>query len=500
MLSKISMRTFGAAVKVQQTKLLINGQFVNAASGETFATYNPATEEKIADVQRAGTEDVDRAVAAARKAFDHGPWRRMTNYERGRCLYRLADLVEKHADELSALEALDNGKTKGFASAADVPLSHKTYRYYAGWADKLHGKVVPHSGGNFFHYTRDEPVGVCAQIIPWNFPLLMQAWKLGPALACGNTVVMKTAEQTPLSALRVGELIMEAGFPEGVVNILSGFGEDAGRHLSQHRDVDKVAFTGSTEVGYEIMRNAHKHNLKRITLELGGKSANIICDDADIDLAISQSKVGLFLNHGQCCIAGSRVFVQEGIYDEFVKRSVESAKAMKVGGQFDAGVEQGPQIDGAQLTKILGYIETGKKEGAKLLAGGKRVGSKGFFCEPTVFADVKDNMTIAKEEIFGPVMAIMKFKTIDEVIQRANNSEYGLGAGLVTKSMDNAFRLVNGIRAGTVYVNCYDAFDATTAFGGFKDSGVGRELGEYGLRNYLETKTVIQAMPASALP
>jgi aldehyde dehydrogenase (NAD+) len=248
------------------------------------------------------------------------------------------------------------------------------------------------------------------------------------------------------------------------------------------------------------MRNAHKHNLKRITLELGGKSANIICDDADIDLAIAQSKVGLFLNHGQCCIAGSRLFVQEGIYDEFVKRAVESAKSMKVGGQFDTGVEQGPQIDGAQLTKILGFIESGKKEGAKLLAGGNRVGNKGFFCEPTVFADVKDNMTIAKEEIFGPVMSILKFKTIDEVIERANNSEYGLGAGLVTKSMDNAFRLVNGIRAGTVYVNCYDAFDATTAFGGFKDSGVGRELGEYGLRNYLETKTVIQAMPASALP
>lgn len=500
MLSKISIRTFGAAVKPSQTKLLIDGKWVNSASGETFGTFNPATEEKIADVQRAGTEDVDRAVAAARKAFDHGPWRKMSGHERGKIMYRLAELLEKHHDELSALEALDNGKTKAFAGAADVPLSIKTYRYYAGWADKIHGKVVPHSGGNFFHYTRDEPVGVCAQIIPWNFPLLMQAWKLGPALACGNTVVMKTAEQTPLSALRVGELALEAGLPEGVLNILSGFGEDAGRHLSQHRDVDKVAFTGSTEVGYEIMRNAHKHNLKRITLELGGKSANIICDDADIDLAIAQSKVGLFLNHGQCCIAGSRLFVQEGIYDEFVKRSVESAKAMTVGDQFDANAEQGPQIDKTQLDKILGYVETGKKEGAKLLTGGNRVGNKGFFCEPTVFADVDDNMTIAKEEIFGPVMSIMKFKTIDEVIDRANNSEYGLGAGLVTKNMDNAFRLVNGIRAGTVYVNCYDAFDCTTAFGGFKDSGVGRELGEYGLRNYLETKTVIQAMPAEALP
>ena len=283
---------------MSQTKLLIDGKFVNSASGETFQTINPATEEVITNVQRAGTEDVDRAVAAARRAFDHGPWRRMSGYERGQCLNRLADLVSKHADELAALEALDNGKTKNFAGAADVPLTEKTYRYYSGWADKIHGKVVPHSGGNFFHYTREEAVGVCAQIIPWNFPLLMQAWKLGPALCCGNTVVMKTAEQTPLSALRIGELIMEAGFPEGVVNLLSGFGEDVGRHLAQHRDVDKVAFTGSTEVGYEIMRHSHKHNLKRISLELGGKSANIICDDADMDTAITASQFGLFMNQG----------------------------------------------------------------------------------------------------------------------------------------------------------------------------------------------------------
>jgi aldehyde dehydrogenase (NAD+) len=501
MLSKIlSKRSFSGAPKVSQTKLLINGKFVNSASGETFKTYDPATEQVIAEVQRAGTEDVDRAVAAARHAFDHGPWRRMSGYERGRCLERLADLMEKNKDELAALEALDNGKTKAFAGAADVPLSIKTYQYYGGWADKIHGKTVPISGGNFFHYTRQEPVGVCAQIIPWNFPLLMQAWKLGPALACGNTVVMKTAEQTPLSAARVGELIMEAGFPEGVVNILSGFGEDAGRHLSQHALVDKVAFTGSTEVGYEIMRTAHKDNLKRITLELGGKSANIIMDDADMDLAIQQSQVGLFLNHGQCCIAGSRVFVHEKIYDEFVAKSVEAAKSMKVGNQFDATANQGPQIDGTQMDKILGYIESGKKEGAKIHCGGNRVGDKGFFVEPTVFSDVTDDMKIAREEIFGPVMSIMKFNDIDDVIKRANDSEYGLGAGLCTNSMDNAFRLVNGIRAGTVYVNCYDVFDATTTFGGFKDSGIGRELGEAGLHNYLESKTVIMKMHDSALP
>jgi aldehyde dehydrogenase (NAD+) len=328
----------------------------------------------------------------------------------------------------------------------------------------------------------------------------MQAWKLGPALATGCTVVMKPAEQTPLTALRVGELIMEAGFPEGVVNILPGYGPSAGKALAQHHLVDKVAFTGSTEVGYEIMRNSHKNNLKRITLELGGKSANIIMDDADIDLAIAQSQIGLFLNHGQCCIAGSRVFVHEKIYDEFVRRSAEVAKKRKVGDPFHHETDQGPQIDSDQFHKIMGYIEAGQKEGAKLLTGGKRVGNKGWFVEPTVFADVKDDMKIAKEEIFGPVMSILKFKNIEEVIERANNSEYGLGAGIVTKSVENALKLSNGLRAGTVYVNCYNVFDANTPFGGYKDSGIGRELGEYGLKNYLETKTVIMKRPEDSLP
>jgi aldehyde dehydrogenase (NAD+) len=311
---------------------------------------------------------------------------------------------------------------------------------------------------------------------------------------------MKPAEQTPLSALRIGELIMEAGFPEGVVNILPGFGPTAGQALAQHKDVDKVAFTGSTEVGYEIMRNSHKHNLKRITLELGGKSANIIMDDADVDLAIAQSQVGLYLNQGQCCIAGSRVFVQEKIYDEFVEKSVIAAKKRKVGDPFHHETDQGPQIDKEQFSKILNYIDIGKKEGGKLLTGGKRHGSKGWFVEPTVFSDVSDDMTIAKEEIFGPVMTIMKFKTVDEVIDRANSSNYGLGAGLVTKSVETAIKVSNAIRAGTVYVNCYDVFDANTPFGGFKDSGVGRELGEAGLKNYLESKTVIIKRPDDSLP
>ncbi len=503
MLSKIVSRQFGskshASIKPRVTQLLIDGKFVNSTTGKTFDTFNPATEEKITSVQESSVEDVNKAVKAARRAFDEGPWRRMAASERGRLLYKLADLMEKHQDELAALEALDNGKPFAFAKAVDIGLSIKTYRYYAGWADKIHGQTIPISGP-YLAYTKEEPVGVCGQIIPWNFPALMQAWKLGPALATGNTVVLKPAEQTPLTALRVGELIMEAGFPEGVVNILPGYGPTAGQALAQHRDVDKIAFTGSTEVGYEIMRTSHKNNLKRVTLELGGKSANIIMDDADIDLAIAQSQVGLFLNQGQCCVAGSRLFVHEKIYDQFVARSVEVAKARKVGDPFAAETDQGPQVDSDQFKKILNYINIGEKEGAKLLTGGKRSGNKGWFVEPTVFADVQDNMTIAKEEIFGPVMSIMKFKSIDEVIKRANASEYGLGAGVVTKNIDNAIKISNSLRAGTVYVNCYDVFDANTPFGGFKDSGVGRELGEAGLKNYLESKTVIIKRPDDSMP
>jgi aldehyde dehydrogenase (NAD+) len=502
MLSKLFIkRSFGTAIPVKPrvTQLLIDGKFVNSVSGKTFDTFNPTTEEKIISVQEADQHDVDKAVKAARKAFDEGPWRRMSPADRGKLMYKLADLIEKNTDELANLEALDNGKPAAIAKVADIPLVVNTLRYYAGWTDKIHGKTIPVSGP-YFAYTKEEPVGVCGQIIPWNFPAAMLAWKLGPALATGCTTVLKTAEQTPLSALRIGELAMEAGFPNGVINILSGYGPTAGRALAQHNLVDKVAFTGSTEIGYEIMRTAHKDNLKRITLELGGKSANIVMDDADIDLAIALSNFALFFNQGQCCIAGSRVFVHEKIYDEFVSRAGAYAKTKKVGDQFDPTTDQGPQVDKDQLTKILGYIEKGKNEGAKLLTGGKRHGSKGYFVEPTVFADVEDNMTIAKEEIFGPVMSILKFKTVDEVIQRANSSAYGLGAGLITKSVDNALKISNGLRAGTVYVNCYDVFDAAAPFGGFKDSGLGRELGEAGLRNYLESKTVIIKRPDDSMP
>ncbi|RLN91177.1 hypothetical protein BBJ28_00004754 [Nothophytophthora sp. Chile5] len=491
-------RHFSAQVPVKQTNLFINGEFVPSSTGETFDTFNPATEEKIASVAEATTADVDAAVAAARSAFE-GPWRTMAAADRGRLMYRLADLIEENTDELAKLEALDNGKPCFLAKHLDVKMVVGVLRYYAGWADKIQGATIPISGP-YLCYTKQEPVGVCGQIIPWNFPMIMMSWKIGPALAAGNTVVLKPAEQTSLTALRIAELIAEAGFPKGVVNIVTGGGATVGAHLAQHPNVDKIAFTGSTEVGMTIMRTSHVTNLKRVTLELGGKSANIILDDADIDLAIQQSQLGLFLNAGQVCISGSRVYVQEGIYDEFVRRSAEAAQAMKIGDPFDQTTEHGPQIDGAQFNKILGFVESGKKEGARLLCGGKRWGSKGWFIEPTVFADVTEDMAIAREEIFGPVMSILKFKTIDEVIDRANNSEFGLGAGVVTSNIDNAIKISNGVRAGTVYVNCYDVIEPNTPFGGFKNSGIGRENGENGLRNYLENKTVIIKRPEDSMP
>src|SRR5215813_6254564 len=404
-------------VKVSANKLLINNKWVDAASGKTFPTVNPSTGEIITQVAEADAADVDKAVAAARHAFDKGPWRKMSAAERGVLMLRLADLIEKHADELAMLEALDNGKPQHVARTADLPLAIATYRYYAGWADKVEGKTIPITG-KYFCYTKHEPVGVVGQIIPWNFPLLMQAWKLGPALSMGCTVVMKPAEQTPLSALRVGELILEAGFPEGVVNLLPGYGPTAGAAIARHWDVDKVAFTGSTEVGKLIMKSAAETNLKRVTLELGGKSPNIVFADADMDEAIEGSHQALFFNQGQCCCAGSRLFVEEKAYDEFVEKSVARAKKRTVGSPFDKNTEQGPQVDQDQFNKVMGYIESGKNEKAKLVTGGNRVGDKGYFIEPTVFADVQDNMKIAQEEIFGPVMSILKFKDIDEVVQR----------------------------------------------------------------------------------
>lgn len=478
-----------AAPKVRQTRMLINNEWCDAASGKTFPTVNPATGDVIAQVAEADAEDVNRAVKAARNAFDSGKWPRTTASKRGYLLNRLADLIEANKEELAALESLDNGKPYKDAYNADLPLTIACYRYYAGWADKIHGKTIP-INGPYFCYTRHEPVGVAGQIIPWNFPLLMQAWKLAPALACGCTVVLKVAEQTPLSALRVGELIIEAGFPPGVVNILPGYGPTAGAALARHMDVDKIAFTGSTEVGHLIMKAAAESNLKRVTLELGGKSPNIVFADADMDQAVEGAHFALFFNQGQCCCAGSRLYVEEKCYDEFVAKSVERARKRKVGDPFDQTVEQGPQVDEDQFNKVMSYIEAGKKEGAKLLAGGGRIGNRGYFVEPTVFADVQDNMKIAQEEIFGPVMSIIKFKDVADVIKRANTNMYGLAAAVWTKDIGKAHAIANGVRAGTVWVNCYDVFDAAAPFGGFKQSGIGRELGEYGLQNYTEVKTV----------
>ncbi|KAH8293297.1 hypothetical protein KR018_012344 [Drosophila ironensis] len=476
--------------KIQYTGVFINNEWHKSKSGKTFETFDPTTEKKIAEIQEGNKEDIDLAVQAARCAFQLGsPWRRMDASERGRLMYRLADLIERDALYLASLETLDNGKPFAMSYNVDIPFSYKNLRYFAGWADKNHGKTIP-LDGDFMTYTRHEPVGVCAQIIPWNFPLLMMAWKLGPALATGNTIVLKPAEQTPLTALYVAQLCKEAGFPEGVINVVPGYGS-AGAALAKHKDVDKVAFTGSTEVGKLIQEASGKTNLKRVTLELGGKSPNIICADADLDYAVETAHFGLFFNMGQCCCAGSRTYVEDKIYDQFVERSAERAKKRTLGNPFDLKTEQGPQVNKEQMEKILCMINSGKEEGAKLVAGGKRPEGPGFFVEPTVFADVKDDMTIAREEIFGPVQQIIRFKKLDEVIERANNSNYGLAAGVFTKDLDKANHLVNGLRAGMVWVNTYNVLHAQAPFGGYKMSGHGRENSEYALRNYTEVKSVI---------
>lgn len=478
-----------------QTKLLINNEWVDAVSGKTFPTISPATEEVITHVAEADSADVDKAVAAAKRAFYQGEWSKWGGYRRGQLLYRVADLIEKHREELAALEVLDNGKPIFEAFNIDLPLVIQCYRYYAGWADKIVGQTIPASGplaggANHFCYTVHEPVGVVGQIIPWNFPLLMQAWKLAPALCMGCTVILKPAEQTPLSALRVGELFIEAGMPPGVVNILPGYGPTAGGALCNHPDVDKIAFTGSTEVGHLIMEQCAR-SMKRITLELGGKSPMIVFADCDLNKAVEFSHLGLFLNQGQCCIASSRIYVEESIYEDFIKKATEEAKKRKVGAGWEKDTKQGPQVDKDQFDKVMSYIKSGKDQGARVLTGGRRVGDKGYFVEPTVFVDVNDDMKIAKEEIFGPVMSVMKFSNIDDVVKRANNSSYGLGAAVFTRDVSKAHQISRRLRAGTIYVNTYDVFDAALPFGGFKFSGMGRELGSYGLEAYTEVKTVV---------
>lgn len=480
-----------ARPKVRQTKMLIGGKWCDSVSGETFATHHPATEEKIADVARGNAQDVDRAVKAARKAFEEGAWPKMDARDRGRLILKLADLIEQHAEELAALETLDNGKPIRDSQTADIPLVIDCLRYYAGWADKITGDTIP-IRGNYFCYTRREAVGVVGQIIPWNFPALMVAWKWGPALAAGCTIVMKPAEQTPLTCLRLAELATEAGFPPGVINIVPGFG-DAGAALVKHPDVDKIAFTGSTETAQLIMRDAAQ-SLKRLTFELGGKSPNIVFADSDIDAAVAGAEFGLFFNQGQCCCAGSRLFVEQSIHEKFVDKLVARAKTRQLGDPFQLATTQGPQIDQDQFNKIMKYIDLGKEAGAKCLTGGGRHGDQGFYVQPTVFDQVSDDMAIATDEIFGPVLSVLPFKDFDEVLERANKTFYGLAAAVWTRDVAKAHQVAKTVRAGTVWVNCYDVFDAAAPFGGFKMSGMGRELGEKALENYTELKTVTMSL------
>jgi phenylacetaldehyde dehydrogenase len=475
-------------------QLLIDGQWVDAASGRTFETPNPATGETLAHIAEGDAEDINRAVRAARAAFDDGPWSRMSPSERGRIIWRIGDLILEHVDELAQLESLDNGKPFAVAQAADVPLAADLFHYMAGWATKIEGNTINISvpympGANFHSYTLREPVGVVGQIIPWNFPLLMAAWKLGPALATGCTVVLKPAEQTPLTALRLAELIAEAGVPDGVVNVVPGFGETAGAALAAHNDVDKVAFTGSTEVGKLIVAAAGASNLKKLTLELGGKSPNIVFEDAE-DGAIEGAANAIFFNHGQCCVAGSRLFVHQSRYDEVVDGVAEIAKSIKLGPGMDPGTQMGPLVSDEQFRRVTGFLESGKSDGATTLAGGGRHGDRGYFIEPTVLTNTRPDMKVVREEIFGPVVVAAPFSSLDEIAAVANDSEYGLGAGIWTRDISKAHALAKKLRAGTVWINCYNVFDASLPFGGYKQSGWGREMGHEVLNNYTEVKAV----------
>ncbi len=478
-------------------KLLIDGKRVDAASGETFEVLDPATNKRLTSVPRGGAEDIDRAVAAARRAFESGPWKKITVSERGKLIWKLADLIEANLEEFAQLETLDNGKPIAISRAADIPLVVDHFRYYAGLASKIHGETidisVPYApGAEFFDFTRREPMGVVGQIIPWNFPLLMAAWKMGVALAAGNCVVLKPAEQTPLSALRLADLFAEAGFPDGVVNIVTGFG-DAGAHLAQHMDVDKVAFTGSTEVGHEIVK-ASAGNLKRVTLELGGKSPSIVFPDADLETAALGVSGAIFFNHGQCCAAGSRLLVHRKIYQELVERVSDHAQKIKLGPGLHPETEMGPLVSKEQQERVLGFIRSGESEGAKTLTGGKTPGGdmeQGCFVEPTVFDSIETGMRIVQEEIFGPVLAAAPFEDLDEVIERGNSTTYGLAASVWTKDINKAHKVARELKAGTVWVNCHNIFDAAAPFGGYKRSGYGREMGVHALESYTQVKNVI---------
>jgi len=476
--------------KISPGRLLIDGKWV--ASAKTFDTVNPATGEVITQIAAASAEDVDRAVQAARRAFEDrsGPWRKMSASERGRLIWRLADLLEQNIDEFAELETLDNGKPIFESRYVDLPMVVDVLRYYAGWATKIQGETV-NTTESAFTYTLREPVGVVGMIVPWNFPLLLASWKVGPALACGNTIVWKPASLTPLTSLRFGELAVEAGLPPGVLNVITG-PSAVGRAMVQHPGIDKIAFTGSTEVGKEIMRSA-ADSMKRITLELGGKSPNIVFADADIDSAVKGAITGIFYGKGEVCNAGSRLFLESKVQDEFLEKLVARAKKMQPADPLDPKTRMGAIVSQEQMQTVLGYIEAGKKEGAQLIAGGNRVsvdGGKGFFIEPTIFGGVRNDMKIAQEEIFGPVLATLTFDDVDQVIEQANNNPYGLASAVWTRDVKKAHTVSRRLKAGTVWINTYGLMDAALPFGGYKSSGFGRELGMRALEHYTESKTV----------
>jgi aldehyde dehydrogenase (NAD+) len=473
-------------------QLFIDGQWVDAESGQTFTTPNPATGATLAEVAEGDKADIDKAVAAARRAFE-GPWSKVSARDRGKMLYKLSQLIDEKSKELAALETADNGKPIKETTYVDLPQVVENFEYFAGWATKIEGETIP-VPGQMFNYTLREPVGVCGQIIPWNFPLLMAAWKLAPALAAGNTVVLKPAEQTPVGAMELASLIQEAGFPDGVVNVVPGYGETAGAALAAHPGIDKVAFTGSTEVG-KLVAKAAADNLTKVSLELGGKAPNIVFADADIEQAVSGAMMGIFFNQGQVCCAGSRLFLDARVKDEFLDRFKEKSSRVKVGDPMDKNTQMGPQVSEEQLNRIKGYVDIAKEEGAQVLTGGcppqlEGDFQQGYFFQPTIFGDVTNSMRVAQEEIFGPVVSIITFENEDDLIKQANEVVYGLSAGIWTKDITRAHRFAKAVKAGVIWINTYNMFNAASPFGGYKQSGYGREMGKHALEMYTHVKSV----------